>query len=314
MRHGSVARRWGWFGLALASFLSPTLVSAAPPTPPEAAIPRAHAGRLDLTAWRPERDGLVRLDGEWCHFPRRLLAPGDPALAEPDVEGVGFENLPDTFDLADREPHLPSGYGYATYSLTVLLPADPPQLALRFSILATAFNLWANGELVAHAGQVATTPADERPEFRPQVALLPPHTAGRLELVLQVSNFHYVRGGPWEPISLGTPAAAHAARESRLALALFLAGAFALIGLYHVIRWSARRQDPSFLYFAAVCFGMALRGLAVEEIYLLDLFPGLSWATLLQLEYGSLLAIVAACAMFLAELFPGDQPVFLIRG
>ena len=40
----------------------------------------------------------------------------------------------------------------------------------------------------------------------------------QLELVLQVSNFHYVRGGPLEPISIGTPAAAHAARESRLAL------------------------------------------------------------------------------------------------
>ncbi len=272
---------------------------------------RATGGRLDLSAWRPESDGLLRLDGEWRHFPRRLLAPGDPALAAP---APALAVLPDTFDADDRDPGMAPGFGYATYTLTIRLPPGAPPLALRFSILATAFNLWANGELVAQAGRVAPSAAEERPELRPQVALLPPHPGADLELVLQVSNFHYVRGGPWEPISLGTPEAAHAARESRLALAIFLAGAFGIIGLYHVIRWSARRQDPSFLYFAFVCFGMALRGLAVEEIYLLDLFPGISWATLLRLEYASLLIIVPAATMFLAELFPGDQPAFVIRG
>jgi diguanylate cyclase (GGDEF)-like protein len=302
---------WIWVGCATLGWTapSPALLSSSAPFAP--APLRATGGALDLSDWRPERDGLLRLDGEWRHFPRRLLSPGDPALAAP---APALAVLPDALDAADRQPGMPPGHGYATYSLSILLPVDPPPLALRFSTVATAFELWANGEFVARAGKVATTAADERPEQRPQVVHLPPHTGGRLELVLRVSNFHYVRGGPWEPIWLGTPAAAHAARESRLALAIFLAGAFGIIGLYHVIHWAARRQDPSFLYFAVVCFGMALRGLAVEEIYILDLFPGLSWATLIKLEYGSLLIIVPASAMFITKLFPGDQARFLIGG
>lgn len=295
----------GWLGGVAAGLL------ACGPPAAAATLPRAVDGVVDLGAWRPEAEGILRLDGEWRHFPRRLLAPGDPAL---DAAPPGFATVPGTFVESDRAPGSPSGHGFATYALTVRLPPDPPALALRIVSISTAFRLWADGELVAAAGTVAAGSEQARPEYRPRVVRLAAADDDRLELVLQVSNYDYVRGGPWEPIWLGTPEAVDGARESRIALALFLAGGFAVIGLYHLIRWSARRSEPSFLYFAAVCFGMALRGLVVDEVYLVDLAPALPWRDLVRLEYASLLIVVAASAMFLRELFPGDQPKALTWG
>jgi diguanylate cyclase (GGDEF)-like protein len=297
----------GWLGVGVAIAILGAFAGPAGAATP----PRATAGVLDLRQWQPEADGILRLDGEWRRFPRRLLSPGDAELAGPATD---VALLPGTFTASDHAPGRLEGHGLATYALTVLLPAEPPPLALRIVSVSTAYRLWADGVPVAAAGAVAENAADARPEYRPRIVQLPRSSDPRLELVLQVSNFDYVRGGPWEPIWIGTPHAVDAARESRIALALFLAGAFGVIGLYHVIRWTARRSDPSFLYFAGVCFGMALRGLVVDEVYLIDLAPAMSWATLVRLEYASLLIVVAASAMFLAELFPGDQPKALTYG
>jgi len=204
--------------------------------------PAAHDGVLDLSAWEPNEGGTLRLDGEWRYYPRRLLAPGDAALAGP---APGFSSIPDTWSGSAELPELRGGHGFATYSLTLRLPPESRRLALRIITVSTAFRLFADGALIAEAGEVAREGASARPEYRPQITALPGAEDGTLELVLQVSNFHYVRGGPWEPIWIGSVEAIRGARERRIALALFLAGSFAIIGLYHLALWAARRSDRS---------------------------------------------------------------------
>jgi diguanylate cyclase (GGDEF)-like protein len=267
--------------------------------------PRARRGELDLRRWQPYRDGNVRLDGEWRYEPHRLLAPDDPALA---AGASDFLHVPGTWDARAGGGELSRGQGYATYSLTVLLPPEPGPLALRIVTVSTAYRLFADGRLLAGAGTVATSEALARPEYRPQIVELGRTDRGELRLVLQASNFRYARGGVWEPLWLGTPEAIRGAREGRIALALFLTGAFTVIGLYHLVFWAARRRDRSPLFFAAVCLGMALRVLTVDDVFLVDLAPGLSWSNLCRLEYGSLLVIVAAAAVFLREIFPAELP------
>lgn len=271
--------------------------------------PAAEGGVLDLTAWEPSAGDTVRLEGEWRYYPRQLLSPGDADLAAP---APALTPIPDTWSRNADLPELRAGHGFATYALTVRLPPGSRRLALRMITVSTAFRLFANGALVAEAGEVARDASDARPEYRPQVSALPAPQDGTLELVLQASNFHYARGGPWEPIWIGDWEAIRSAREQRIALALFLAGSFAIIGLYHLVLWGARRNDRSPLYFAVICLGMALRGLTVEEVFLTDLLPGVAWSTLVRLEYGSLLIIVAATPLFLYELFPREQPRRLI--
>ena len=93
---------------------------------------------------------------------------------------------------------------------------------------------------------------------------------------------------------IGVPADVADLRERRVALTLFLVGAFVIIGLYHISLWWARRQETSPLFFAGVCFAIVLRLLTVDDIFLTTLLPGLPWEWIVRFEYASLPLISAA--------------------
>ncbi len=46
--------------------------------------PVAHQGVLDLTGWDPDRDGPIKLNGEWAFYQDKLLDPAALAGTAPD--------------------------------------------------------------------------------------------------------------------------------------------------------------------------------------------------------------------------------------
>ena len=232
------------------------------------ASPRVVTGALRPSA-AELAGGAVRLDGEWRFAPGVLIAPDAP----PDAFGDGLTTVPGAWEERVTLAEQPARHGFASYALEIELPERSGPLALRLSTVGTAYRLYVDGVLVAGAGRVATSARDASPEYRPRVVPLPPQPDRHLRLLLHVSNFHYAKGGLWEPLWIGAPDTLRAHREGRVGLSMFLAGAFLLLGLYHLIVWGARRSDRSPLWFAALCFGMAVRGLTVDDVYLADLLP-----------------------------------------
>ena len=84
----------------------------------------ARGGVLDLRSVNlTERS--VPLNGEWQFYWRRLLQPGDSITTAPDL--VAFPSLWNKIKLHGQP--LPVE-GYATYSLTILLPKNRPPMTL----------------------------------------------------------------------------------------------------------------------------------------------------------------------------------------
>jgi diguanylate cyclase (GGDEF)-like protein len=267
--------------------------------------PRAIQGSFDLTQWQSSGSQEIRLDGEWGYYPGRLLAPGDPELVG---EPSAFAVLPSSWDARATPLGEKSGHGYATYSLNIRLPANPPLLSLHISTIGTAYQLFVDGVPLSEVGWVATAADRARPEFRPQIVVLPPSPDRRIDLLLQVSNFHLASGGPWGPIWIGPAEAIDQSREALVTLGAFLAGSFIVFGISHLMLWAVRKGAHSMLYFAIVCFAIASRVATIDEILLVQILPSLSWASLVRIEYGSLLVLVAATTAFLLRLFPHDMP------
>ena len=192
--------------------------------------PRAVAGTIDLTTWNPVLDGPVRLDGEWTFYWKRLVDPNDTRAL--DVTET-FTPVPGSW---------PGPAGFATYRLRVLLPPGASRLALRLLTVSTAYRLYVDGDLIAERGQVAEDAASGKPDYDPVIVDLTARARETLDLVLQASNFHYAKGGAWEPIWLGNPARIRRLREYNVALTLFLVGGFAIIGLYHLSRFWAEHE------------------------------------------------------------------------
>ena len=283
-------------------FVLTALTGCAPP--PHANL--ARDGLLDLREMAPSP---IRLDGEWQWVPGRLVEPEDFHPGAADVRTV---DVPATWGSAVRLPGEPVGHGRATYRLRILLPRELTDPGLRLTTLATAFRLYADGTLIASAGRLDKDPAGPRPEYAPQINALPATDDGSVEIVLQISNHHYARGGLWKPIWIGPLPELHERREARVALTTLLLGAFGIMGLYHLMLWAAHRSDRSSLLFALLSFGIGVRGLTVEEVYLIDLLPDLSWSMLIRLEYASMLACLAFGWGFVRELFPREFPLRVV--
>ena len=286
---GSACRRSAGLVLLLMAALLGGCTAASP-------APRAVLGTIDLTAWDPVLEGPVRLDGEWAFHWMQLVDPNDTvALGDPRA----FTGVPGSWSGTE---------GFATYHLRVLLPSGTRRFSLRLLTVSTAYRLYADGRLVAARGVVAEDAASGKPDYDPVIVDLTAREGGPIDLILQASNFHYAKGGAWEPIWLGDPAGIRELREDNVALNLFLVGSFVVIGLYHVFLWAARRTDPSALYFAVMCFAVTARILTVDEMFLVTLVPDLPWGLHVKIEYISMIVIAAVLAPFLRTLFPNEVP------
>jgi PAS domain S-box-containing protein len=172
--------------------------------------------------------------------------------------------------------NLPS-HGFATYRLTVLLDKPAESLKLHHGCVYYAFRLYVNERLIASEGKIADNAKDEIPENRPMTVDIP-NGDKRLDIVLQVSNYHHINGGPGEVFTFGTGEAITNYFETRIFFEFFLFGCFALMGLYHLILFLHRHSDRANLFFALFCFSSTVLLLgSFSQVYFFKLFfPELS--------------------------------------
>jgi len=298
------------FRAGCALFCALLLIGAARSAVADGEPPRPVGGRLDLRSWQPDADGPIRLDGAWSYAPGRLLPPDAGRQAFGGVE----TRVPSNWGSEVTPQGARSGHGFASYGLELALPENAGPLALRLSTIGTAYRLYADGELVAGAGRVGTSADGAEAAYQPAIVRLPDPSGRRLQLVFHVANFDFARGGLWESIWIGRPDPLLADREAVVGLAMFLGGAFLILGLYHLTVWGTRRRDRSPLWFAVLCLAMAVRGLAVDDVHLLDLAPWLGWEGLVRAEFLSMMVALASVTLFMGSLFPRELPRRLIVG
>jgi len=271
-----------------------------------AAAPVASQGYMDLSDWHmTDKDGAVRLSGEWLFYWHRLLTPEDRVddPAQPPAV-VAVPGIWSDYRM-DGQP-LPN-IGYATYRLVVRL--DPQMAAepkwLYMPSVATAYRLWVNGELAAENGRVGTSRAGMTPR---NVARIVPirSTGDQLDIVIQVSNFVQRKGGLWKAIMLGTYSQIGKARELNVVYALGFSIGLYVMGLYHLFLYLPRRFDRSPLWFALLCFAVGTRTLFVGETLAVHWFPALTWELATRLEYLSANSAMVCLLVFVSMQFPGE--------
>lgn len=220
------------------------------------------------------------LDGLWHVHWGELLSPED---LPPST------SIPVEFPVPSQWPHPKLGtqvlpaLGYLTYHVHVQVPDDLGTLYLYLPDMPSAYRLFVNGRMLASNGTVGRTPETEQPGFVPKVVPINDHQ-GQLELVLQMSNFHYREGAIWFSLRLTDASGRFAMEQQPLILAVFFGAILLAIGLYNISLFVFRRKEVAALYFGLLCLVVGLRRLLIDErvIYLFDWF---SWATLQRVEH-----------------------------
>jgi len=129
--------------------------------------------------------------GSGVSFPHELLGPD-----QIDLDGGYPYDVPGTWNGEEFGSATMEGSGYGTFALRVKLPDSVPErLAVRSRDQATAFRLFVNGTEAVTSGVASDDPAvGEGSGAGGRYAFRAPES-GKLELVLQVSNYHHRQGG-----------------------------------------------------------------------------------------------------------------------
>lgn len=276
-------------------------------------IPKVKQGVLDISRFDfTERDSLS-LNGDWEFFWNQLIDPKEiPENLE--VKRTGFIAPGLIWEDQVVNGTLLHGTGYATYKLTILFPESSlgKLYGLKFSTTGgPAYKILMNETLIGEFGKVGIL-KETMVATRIADSVMFTVTEKRMNLYIQISNFHHASGTFWYAPELNTYKQITSLSKRKQAVDAFLFGSIFIMGLYHLSFYIYRKKDKSSLYFGIFCLSISIYLLNVNEVFLYTLFPTISY----QLAHSLLVIfylLVPFYLSFLYTLFPDDFSKNLIR-
>lgn len=269
--------------------------------------PLAQKGILDLRHLNLSAKPLV-LDGEWGFFWKKLLPP-DSLTAAGKPAFVFYPRL--WTDLQLNGQNLPA-QGYATYTLSILLPPKRPRIGMEVPDVYCAYKLFVNGVLQVQNGEPATTAAKATPFWATRTIALPPGEKDTLVLVMQIANFWHAKGGPYKQILIGDKDELFLKKNRDNAYDLVLAGCLFMGGLFFLGLYIFGRYDKTTLYFSLFCIFYSYRMVGANAYVLHTLVHDLNWFLTIRIEYITLALCAALFTRYTENLYPDDaHPVIM---
>ncbi len=200
--------------------------------------------------------------------------------------------------------------GFASYRLILLLPDNLRQVHLAMPDMASAYRLWANGELKTGNGQIGKSRESERPGYLPRTISLTPDS-GRLELLIHTSNYHYQWGGIWYAPQLTDDTGLYAIRELPVVKASIYSALLLGTGVLALLLFLSRPQDRKVLFFALFCLVIGFRRLLIDErIFYLTGWG--DWHSLQFLENATIYLSLPLFIGYFYHCFPQDTHRHLV--
>lgn len=248
-------------------------------------------GVLRLSEEDLREQPMVFLVCDWEIYRGVLLTPDDFKGTPPVPDELTFIGQYGGFEGRDKSA---SPHGSATYRLEILLPDEPDSYTLELPEIYSAYRLYLNGQLMREMGQ--PDPERYRPHTGNATVTLP--AAGRLELLVAVSDYGYLYSGMVYPPAFGLSDAVLSHLNARLALRLLAIAAALCVGLIALgIRVlskplrDGKTDHGLLLLYALLCFCfIGFVGYPVVK----TLFPGgLGWYYLENFCYCAIFLLVA---------------------
>lgn len=265
---------------------------------------------LSLSAWATEStldlrgenwsEGSVHIiQHDWAFYWHQLLKSDE---RESDLSQAILFPVPGAWSAPPKGyPSFP-GVGFASYRTTLLVPENQSELFLAVPDMASAYKLWSNGKLVAANGIVGETKETESPGYLPRIARISPE-AGKIELILETSNFHYQWGGVWYPMKLTHADGLTEIKEKPIIKGMLAATILLAACCFGMFMFFKRPKEKVLLYFSLLCFVMGLRRLLIDE-RILYYFVGEHWTTLQALENLSIYLAFPFFISYFSHRFP----------
>ncbi len=262
-------------------------------------IPKAVKGIIDLRQTDLSQQ-IIPLKGEWAFYWKQLLTPKDTP-----VYNSNFVHFPQLWEKTYINGRALNSEGYASYSLTVLLPKHNKSLALSVPDTYSSYRLFLNGVEFCNNGSPDTTEKTTVSKWIEKTVQIN-NSDDTLQLLLQVANFWHSKGGPYKDIIIGDKENLFLEKEKDSAFDLLLTGAMLMGGLFFFGLFLFGKHDKAMLYFALFSIVYSYRIAGSRSYVLHTIYPDFPWNIAIHLEYITLFISVAFFILYTKHLYPED--------
>ncbi|MFD1705180.1 7TM diverse intracellular signaling domain-containing protein [Siminovitchia sediminis] len=250
--------------------------------------------------------GFEKLNGEWEFYWKALLDPED--FKNSHLSSPEFVKVPGTWRMYEAAGGEVSKQGYATYRIH--LSFDEQEIGTAKALFiqggASSYKIWIAGKAEAENGKVGTGKSTTEPSNSRKLIYFEVSDE-KMELVMQVANFHQRKSGIYNPVLLGEPEAVAEYREKNLLFRAMIVMSLLVMGLYHIILFVLRKKEVSLIFFSMVCLLVAARAALLDGVLASYLFPFLNWDWEQKLEYLGASMGVLFFALYTYSMFPKDM-------
>ncbi|MBP1756435.1 MAG: diguanylate cyclase protein [Firmicutes bacterium] len=221
-------------------------------------------GILDLSQWSFEKDGIVRLDGNWSFYFNQFLSHED-FINGVETQPVELKIPSTTSSMKSVKPFQENKF-YGTLRLVIKLPENTRTLGLTSDIILTSYRLYINGLYYDEVGTVGTNKEESKACYKKIISYFDP-TSNEVELIYHTSDF---TAGDCTIVAPSIGLASQISNQSQIGMGrdLFLFGMLLIMGIYHFGLYFMRTKDRAPLYFGVFCILFAIRMLLVGERFL----------------------------------------------
>ncbi len=239
--------------------------------------PKVDKGVIDLREWDFEKDGRVRLEGEWefhwkkfCRVSENNSNRESEFYTDCNQSEVSILKVPGNWNHLGTEEN-PS-YGFGTYHLKILLPKDFKP-AVKLNMIASSKEVFLNSEKYINSSSLSKDTS------------LPPRAVRELilanseiqSITIHVSNFLLRNGGLTQAPDIGLKDELELEQKKNLAWDFIIFSSLLVIGLYHIVLYLQRSDDRSSLYFSIVCITLGFRQFLTGNDTIHEFISNFSW-------------------------------------
>ena len=264
--------------------------------------PKVEQGVIDLTNWDFERDGVVKLNGDWEFYWNSFLMDL-PSNARHYINS-GYMFVPGLWNNKQINEITLPGHGYASYRLKIKHNIKE-NLAVRYLNAATSSEIFVDGVSLLCTGVPGKTIESTQPGYKPGIFSFKPK-GEMVEIVIQIANFHHKKGGQWEPLILGTTDQISQYKDRQIFIELLSIGGILIMALFHLIIFMKHRYEKPLLYFGIFAFLISVKFLVSSE-FTIYMFTELQWMQLVRIDYLSFYLAILFFMFFFRSLFPNEM-------
>ncbi len=247
------------------------------------------------------------LSGPWQVIRNDIVSPADFGRL---YQGETTK-FPDRWHDGKENPFnkdWPSGYGSASYRLTLPQTDTEYAQAIKIQTPYSAYKVWINGALIAGNGVVSKTPENFQAFYLERIIPLP--NTPNIEIVLNVANFEHFAGGVLRPPILGSRNQLEQAAKAYDLSYLFVLGALCALLVFQLAYFfrslSGGIEWSHFWY--CILLAVLIVRLTTLTTMPFKLFPSIPQVSTKTLEYLTLFSSSAVYMTFLASMFPKEFP------